>query len=115
MITMLQDLQGNYFPYPFIYPQPARMAALIQPSTKHIHTAKSWHKLQKVDYNSVAHPTFLEGIDTVQMLKTFMFGTWAQKMVEMGKFNKLADVIKEEMKVFENGEFALREDFQVWE
>ena len=113
MINMLQDLQGNYYPYPFIYPQPALMAALIQSSTKMIHTAKSWHKHQKADYNPVAHPSFLEGLDTLQMLKTFKFGTWAQKMVEIGKFDKLADVIKEEMQVFESGEFSLREDFQV--
>ena len=48
------------------------------------------------------------------MFKIFKFGTWARKMIDSGDFETLSDVIKAELKVFENRGFSLRADFQVW-
>ena len=110
---MLTSLQGNIYPYPYIYPQAAQLASLIQPAAKHIHRAKIWHEYQQADYKPVAHPSFLDGMDTEQMFKIFKFGTWAQKMVDMGKFEALSDVIKAELQVFENRGFPSRKNFQV--
>ena len=113
MLQMLNNLQGNTYPYPYIYPQPAQMAGLIQPVSRPMHNARVWHEYQQADYKPVAHPTFLEGMGTEQMFKIFKFGTWARKMVDSGDFETLSDVIKAELQVFENRGFALRADFQV--
>ena len=112
MLQMLQSMRGNYFPYPYIYPQPAQMAGLIQPVAKQIHSAKIWHEYQQADYRPVAHPSFLEGMDTEHMFKIFKFGTWAQRMVESGNIT-LSDIIKAELQIFDDMGFALRADFQV--
>ena len=113
MLQTLQNLQGNTYPYPYIYPQPAQMADLIQPLQSRIHNVKPWHDHASRDYKPVAHPSFLEGMDTDQMFKIFKFGTWARKMVSTNKFKTLSDVIRGELQIFENGGFPLREDFQV--
>ena len=83
-----------------VYPLPQRLANLLRQG-------------DSVDYKTLAHPSFLHGITTEQLIKMFKFGMWAEYMVRTGNFDTPSDVIKAELDVFEKRGYNLREDFQV--
>ena len=71
------------------------------------------------DYKYVLNITdleFLENMaDTEHFIKMFKFKIWADYMVNKGEFGNLSDVLKAEVKVFEDHGFPKKTDFHVKE
>ena len=84
-----------------VYPLPSWLANLVMPGNV------------TEEKRFLAHPAFLESLPIEQMLKMFKFGVWVQHQVEERKNETLSDVLRRELKVYEDNGFTLREDFQV--
>ena len=83
---------------------PQKLASLLQPGDS----------FMSVDFNSLAHPSFLQKTTTEQFIKMFKFGLWAEHALNSSNdFDTLSDVVKEELDSFSKNGFNLREDFQV--
>ena len=82
------------------FPLPARIAKLLMPIYTNYH-------------NDKVHPELVEGLSTEQMLKMLQFGRWSKCKVKTGMSKSLSNVLREELKIFEDAGFAIREDFQV--
>ena len=88
----------------YVYPLPLRLANLLLPGDS----------LKSVDYNALAHPSFLQRITTDQFIKMFKFGLWAEYQLNASDdFTTLSDVVKAELDTFSKSGFGLREDFKV--
>ena len=85
--------------FPNIYPMPNELAKLIQTGL--------------TDKDSLARPSILEHADTDELMKMLKFKIWAENRVNRNSFSTLSDVIKAEVKTFEDHGFAKRADFQV--
>ena len=90
----MKQLEGEHT---HVYPLPAWLANLVMKGNV------------TEDRRFLAHPAFLENLTIVQMLKMFRFGLW----VENQNNGTPSDVLRRELKVFEDNGFTLREDFQV--
>ena len=87
-----------------VYPLPAWLAHLVVPGNVTEDELKS----------VIAHPAFIENLTTSQLFKMFKFGLWTKYKSNLEDANKtLSDILKEELKVFEDRGFNLRADFQV--
>ena len=84
----------------YAFPLPARMGSLLMP------TITTYLK-DKV------HPELVKGLLTEQLLKMLQFGRWSKYRVKTGLSKSLSDVLREELKIFEDAGFGIREDFQV--
>ena len=83
---------------------PQKLASLLQPGDS----------FKSVDFNSLAHPSFLQKTTTEQFIKMFKFGLWAEYALNTSNdLDTLSDVVKEELDTFSKNGFNLREDFQV--
>ena len=88
----------------YVYPMPQKLASLLQPGDS----------FKSVDFNSLAHPSFLHKTTTEQFIKMFKFGLWAEYALNASNdLDTLSDVVKKELDTFSNNGFNLREDFQV--
>ena len=97
-ITKLEE-KGTH-----VYPLPGWLAHLVVPGNVTDNEQKSL----------LAHPAFIENLTETQLFKMFKFGLWAKHKSKMEGGNKtLSDVIKEELTIFEENGFDLRENFQV--
>ena len=85
--------------FPNIYPLPYELAKLVQPGL--------------TDADSLARPSLLENADTIDLIKLFQFKLWADNMINTNSFSSMSDVVKSEVKIFEDHGFAKRPDFQV--
>ena len=85
--------------FPNVYPMPIELAKLIEPGTS--------------DPDGLARPSILEKADTNNFLKMLKFNIWANSKVNKNEFRTLSDVIKEEVKIFEQHGFEKRAEFQV--
>ena len=85
--------------FPNIYPLPYELAKLVQPVL--------------TDRDSLARPSLLENADTIDLIKLFHFKLWADNMINTNRFSSMSDLIKSEVKIFEDQGFAKRPDFQV--
>ena len=88
----------------YVYPLPLRLANLLLPGDS----------FKSVDYNALAHPSFLQRITTDQFIKMFKFGLWAEYQLNASDdFTTLSDVVKAELDIFSKSGINLREDFKV--
>ena len=84
----------------YVFPLPARLASLLMPTKTTFHQDK-------------VHPDFIEGISTEQLLKMLQFGRWSKCRVRTGESETLGDVLRGELKIFEDAGFGIRDEFQV--
>ena len=99
----LLELQSNLTDengHGYVYPLPARLASLLMPT-------KTTFDKDRV------HPEFVEGLSTEQLLKMLQFGRWSKCRVKTGNSKTLEDVLRGEMRIFEDAGFGIRSDFQV--
>ena len=94
----LQQLEGNHT---HVYPLPAWLANLVMPGNV------------TEERGFLAHPAFLEGLSVGQMLKMLKFALWVEHEVGVGTNVTPSDVLRRELKLFEDNGFTLREEFQV--
>ena len=95
----LSELQQINFTDEF--PLPARIANLFTPINTNYQKDK-------------VHPELVKGLSTEQLLKMLQFGRWSKCRVKRGMAKTLSDVLREELKIFEEAGFGMREDFQVY-
>ena len=85
--------------YPNVYPMPYEVARLIEPGVS--------------DPEGLVRPSILEEADTKYLIKMLKFKIWADHKINMNEFSTLSDVIREEIKLFEQHGFVRRAEFQV--
>ena len=87
-----------------IYPLPAWLAKLVVPGNV---TGEDFSAL-------IAHPAFIEDLTAPQLIKLFKFGLWIKYKSNVEGANKtISDVLRDELKIFEDQGFKLRNNFQV--
>ena len=84
---------------PNIYPKPNELVKLILPGL--------------TDQESLARPSILENASTNELIKMLNFKIWAENKVNTNVYSTLSDVIKAELKLFEDHGFPKRTNFQV--
>ena len=85
--------------YPNVYPMPIELSKLIEPGAS--------------GPEGLAIPSMLEKTGTNNIIKILKFKIWANSRVNANEFSTLSDVIKEEVKIFEQHGFEKRGEFQV--
>ena len=89
----------EFIVYPNIFPMPHELAKLVQPGL--------------TNNENLARPSILENANTSQLMKLLKFKIWADNKVNTNAFGNLSDVIKAEVKIFEDHGFNKRNLFQV--
>ena len=95
----MTEIENNHT---HVYPLPSWLANLMMPGNI------------TEDHRFLAHPSFIQRLSVEQILKMVKFELWAKYQVHTKKFATLSDVLREELKVFEEKGYARREEFQVY-